>query len=138
MLLRLFSTSTTATFQQQPISQTNRHQLQNISQVLHQSYNMSNSAQTSVYPPLDHSTSQIRLIHLQPYFIVDDEDIHCTLSLANLEDSSCRFEALSYEWGDATDVSHILLLNSRRLLVRLPLERPLPLEREGKGPSPLD
>ncbi|PVH84309.1 HET-domain-containing protein [Cadophora sp. DSE1049] len=79
---------------------------------------MSTSAQALVYSPLDHSTSQIRLIHLQPRLSPDDQDIRCSLSLANLEDENCTYEALSYEWGPPTDTPMYIRLDDCRFAVR--------------------
>ncbi|KAF2249584.1 HET-domain-containing protein [Trematosphaeria pertusa] len=51
-----------------------------------------------LYTSLDESRRQIRLLHLLPG--TDDEELHCALSLASLDDEP-EYEALSYVWGDA-------------------------------------
>jgi Heterokaryon incompatibility protein (HET) len=61
------------------------------------------SSQLYASCPVDKSTAQIRLIHLQPLLGLDQEDIRCTLHLANLEDESTRYKALSYEWGPESE-----------------------------------
>jgi Heterokaryon incompatibility protein (HET) len=65
------------------------------------------SAQTehSIYTPIDKSTSQIRLLYLQPRLSPTLNNIICSLHLADLDDQTCQYEALSYEWGDADSIS---------------------------------
>ncbi|KUJ13322.1 HET-domain-containing protein, partial [Mollisia scopiformis] len=55
------------------------------------------------YNPLDTLQSEIRLISLQPS--QHDNDIECQLLSANLDEQPV-FEALSYEWGPPTPLSH--------------------------------
>ncbi|PVH72885.1 hypothetical protein DL98DRAFT_432380, partial [Cadophora sp. DSE1049] len=59
------------------------------------------------YPALDHGASQIRIIRLQPR--CENESITCHLYVSDLEDEDCKYEALSYEWGEATSNQHISL-----------------------------
>jgi hypothetical protein len=42
----------------------------------------------------------------------------CTLHLADLEDDSCHYEALSYEWGDESNTSFYIILNGQKFSVR--------------------
>lgn len=44
--------------------------------------------------------------------------IRCSLSLANLEDDSCTYEALSYEWGPPTDTFLYIWLDGCKFAVR--------------------
>lgn len=52
---------------------------------------------TSIYTPLDPTRSQIRLIYLQP--LSSGDEISCSLHIASLDDTTCVYEALSYEWA---------------------------------------
>ncbi|KAL2070901.1 hypothetical protein VTL71DRAFT_13927 [Oculimacula yallundae] len=88
---------------------------------------MSNLTAPSLYTPLDHSTSQIRLISLEPRParrrfgrspLQNDEVIRCSLSLADLQDPNCQYEALSYEWGKISEISDYIEVNSKRIAVR--------------------
>jgi Heterokaryon incompatibility protein (HET) len=78
---------------------------------------MTNSPNGSIFSPLDTSKPQIRLIHIEPR-PPDNGEITCTLHLADLEDDSCRYEALSYEWGDASNTSFYIILNGQKFSVR--------------------
>jgi hypothetical protein len=49
--------------------------------------------------PVDRSSAQIRLVHLQSR--ASSDHIECTLHLGDINDDGCIYEALSYEWGDA-------------------------------------
>lgn len=72
----------------------------------------------SIYSALDLSKSQIRLFHLQPRCPEDDSKIKCSLHLANLDDESCLYKALSYEWGDSTNVTFEGWIDNHRVPVR--------------------
>lgn len=78
---------------------------------------MTEDAVLAVYSHLDHATSQIRLLHLQPH-LNDDGEITCSLSLCNLDDEKSRYEALSYEWGDSADTLHSIRLDGSKFAVR--------------------
>ncbi|KAK0103316.1 hypothetical protein ONS95_005346 [Cadophora gregata] len=108
------------------------YQQRNTCRALSQHCNMSIPAQGSVYSPLDHSTSQIRLIILQPCLDPHDDEIRCSLSLADLEDENCVYEALSYEWGPRTDTPLHIWLDDRRFAVRPNLWSALWHLREGE------
>jgi hypothetical protein len=71
------------------------------------------------YPPLDSSTSQIRLIHLDPCTTGTNspDTITCSLHVASLDDRRCKYEALSYEWGDTTTMTRPIFLNGTTFLV---------------------
>lgn len=60
-----------------------------------------------LYSPLDYSTCEIRLLHIQDSANVND-DIECTLSTASLDDQP-KYVAVSYAWGDPKRTSPILL-----------------------------
>jgi hypothetical protein len=49
----------------------------------------------SILQPLDKSKAEIRLLHLQPRR--GDDTITCALYLGDLDDPTCKYEALSYE-----------------------------------------
>ncbi|CZR53721.1 uncharacterized protein PAC_03601 [Phialocephala subalpina] len=49
--------------------------------------------------PIDRSTTQIRLIRLQPRCASDK--VLCFLDIGDLNSGDCKYEALSYEWGPA-------------------------------------
>ena len=66
------------------------------------------AADTLIYRPLDSISRQIRLLKLYPGTEV--EDVECHLEHVSLEDNP-EFTALSYVWGDATDIRTILLHN---------------------------
>jgi len=83
---------------------------------LRQQYNMTASSKGSIFSLLDTSKPQIRLIHIEPG--PDNDEITCTLHLADFEDDSCRYEALSYEWGDASNTSFYVILNGKKFSVR--------------------
>jgi hypothetical protein len=73
--------------------------------------------QTFPYAPLNTSKAQIRLIHLQPRLVGGDE-IACELWVADLDDGSLSYEALSYEWGSPSDRALLLELDGRTVPVR--------------------
>jgi hypothetical protein len=77
---------------------------------------MTASSKGSIFSLLDTSKPQIRLIHIEPG--PDNDEITCTLHLADFEDDSCRYEALSYEWGDASNTSFYVILNGKKFSVR--------------------
>src|SRR6266536_4906129 len=58
------------------------------------------------YKPLV-ASQEIRLVHLQPD--VGSELVHCRLEHCSLERPSSPYEALSYVWGNPTDVHPIFL-----------------------------
>jgi len=68
--------------------------------------------------PLDDTKPQIRLLHLQPHSEAEPDLISCTVSVGNLDDEDCTYEALSYEWGDPTNTSFSIMIDSRRMAVR--------------------
>lgn len=68
----------------------------------------------NVYSPLDPSKAQIRLVILQPG--KSREIVRCDLLIFSLDDKP-KYEALSYEWGDAKS-SRTIVLNGKRKLVR--------------------
>lgn len=72
----------------------------------------------SLYTPLDRNTSQIRLIHLQPRLSPKSDEIICSLHLADLDDESCKYEALSYEWGDSNKAPLFIELDGRKRAIR--------------------
>ncbi|KAK0129224.1 hypothetical protein ONS95_001159 [Cadophora gregata] len=76
------------------------------------------STSTSFYTPLDISKSQIRLIHIRPRSGSDSNTIICTLQLADLDDETCVYDALSYEWGVETDNPPLIILNGQETPIR--------------------
>lgn len=61
------------------------------------------------FPPIDHASCEIRLLHLLPSST--DEDILCELSVVSL--NRCPdYEALSYVWGDKDSLATITVNNS--------------------------
>lgn len=85
---------------------------------------------TYSYVPLDKYKRQIRLLHL--HSLVDGllsnthdpgynargaNDIYCTFSVASLDDPP-SYDALSYVWGDAKEVSEIILDGQSFLVTR--------------------
>lgn len=58
---------------------------------------MSGSTSSSIYFPFDSTRPQIRLMYLQPRLGSDSHPV-CSLQLADLNDESCLYNALSYEW----------------------------------------
>ncbi|KAL2060227.1 hypothetical protein VTL71DRAFT_9622 [Oculimacula yallundae] len=71
------------------------------------------------YAPLDHSQLQVRLIHLQPAPRESaGSDITCSLHFAKLDNPSCTYEALSYEWGDASHGVSPIKLDGQQFFVR--------------------
>ena len=85
---------------------------------------MSIPTSESIYLPLDPKKSQIRLIHLQPRpgsnsdSDSDNDTITCSLQVAGLDDETCVYDALSYEWGIGTDTSFAIILNGVEISVR--------------------
>jgi hypothetical protein len=77
---------------------------------------MTSSIGTSILKPLDESKAEIRLLRLQP--CRGEDEINCTLHLGDLDDPACQYEALSYEWGDPTNVSLFILINGEKIAVR--------------------
>jgi hypothetical protein len=73
------------------------------------------NATISLYSPLNKSKLEIRLLHLQPRSW--GEAITCSLHLADLDDEHCKYEALSYEWGDP-DKTKQIILDDRSVIVR--------------------
>ncbi|PVH74769.1 HET-domain-containing protein, partial [Cadophora sp. DSE1049] len=67
-----------------------------------------------IYFPLDSSKAQTRLVLLQPG--KTREIVRCELSVAALEEKP-KYEALSYEWGDAK-TTWAIVLNGKRKLIR--------------------
>lgn len=76
---------------------------------------------TYPYTILNHARKEIRLLHFhdsQASFLDEGyhegiendsaSDIHCSFSVVSLDDNP-HYDALSYVWGDATDVCHISL-----------------------------
>ncbi|KAF8846418.1 HET-domain-containing protein, partial [Acephala macrosclerotiorum] len=61
---------------------------------------------------------QVRLLRLQPRLKDSLDIITCTLEVADLTDQDCRYEALSYEWGDATNTSFSITLQGKDFSVR--------------------
>jgi hypothetical protein len=51
------------------------------------------------YTSLDPNFSQIRLLHIQPAALLED-DVECRMSTVSLDDLTVEYEALSYVWGD--------------------------------------
>lgn len=77
---------------------------------------MATTKENFEYPSLDPSTSQIRLICLEPQS--GSNIISCSLKLADLDDNKCQFDALSYEWGDAAPIPRLIKLNDQDFPVR--------------------
>jgi len=73
------------------------------------------NATMSLYSPLNKSKSEIRLLRLQPRSSA--EAITCSLHLADLDDEHCKYEALSYQWGDASKMKQ-MILDGRSVTVR--------------------
>ncbi|CZR62116.1 uncharacterized protein PAC_12013 [Phialocephala subalpina] len=71
-----------------------------------------------IHKPLDTSKAQIRLLHLQPPLDSEPDAIVCTLSVADPDDDDCKYEALSYEWGDSRSTSLSIMLDGTHFLVR--------------------
>lgn len=82
---------------------------------------MAHQHPTDLYTSLDHAKKEIRLLHLhqlQVSFLdegYEDEsetdsasNIHCSFSIVSLDDDP-QYDALSYVWGDASEVCHIIL-----------------------------
>jgi len=76
---------------------------------------------TDLYTTLDYARNEIRLLHLHPSQVnfldegyedgceTDDAlDIHCSFGIVSLNDHP-QYDALSYVWGDASEVCHISL-----------------------------
>ena len=61
----------------------------------------------SIYHSLDHSTSEIRLLHVFPAPSVKD-GLRCGLRIVALDDKP-RFEAISYAWGDVNHRQSLVL-----------------------------
>jgi hypothetical protein len=78
---------------------------------------MDGSTNESIFLPLDKSKAEIRLLHLQPRVVAGDE-ITCTLRLADLDTKDCEYEALSYEWGIATNRIFTVVINEEEVTVR--------------------
>ncbi|KAJ4987096.1 nol1 nop2 sun family protein [Stagonosporopsis vannaccii] len=109
---------------------------------------MDDQTSTYTYTPLDASKRQIRLLHLLPATSTRDSkacddhgndiarpasgpqnngsdqgdikytvEIHCTFSLVSLDDA-LEYEALSYFWGDQTDLTTIFLDGHPVLITR--------------------
>lgn len=76
---------------------------------------MVDSSRSHIYPPLDKSSSKIRLIHLQPRS--RNNNIICRLCIVDLDADNLKYEALSYEWGE-TNISRSILLNGKEFSVR--------------------
>ncbi|KAL2060095.1 hypothetical protein VTL71DRAFT_9917 [Oculimacula yallundae] len=76
---------------------------------------MNHSDNSHIYSPLDQTASHIRLVHLKP--CSNGIDISCSLQIADLEGGECKYEALSYEWGDSA-VSRSILLNGNKIQIR--------------------
>ncbi|KAH9207480.1 heterokaryon incompatibility protein-domain-containing protein, partial [Leptodontidium sp. 2 PMI_412] len=76
---------------------------------------MVDSSRSHIYPPLDKSSSKIRLIHLQPRS--RNNNIICQLCIVDLDADDLKYEALSYEWGE-TNISRSILLNGKEFSVR--------------------
>lgn len=104
---------------------------------------MVDSSQAPLYIPLNCSSSQFRLLHLQPrqprtitrrqrrglsrqrrprrkfrFNPAIDNAITCSLHLANLDDEESRYEALSYEWGDPGKAPLSVLIANEKVEVR--------------------
>ena len=77
---------------------------------------MDGSINESIFLPLDKSKAEIRLLHLQPRAVAGDE-ITCTLRLADLDTKDCEYEALSYEWGIATNRIFTVVINEEEVTV---------------------
>ena len=77
---------------------------------------MSSNYPKLVSQPLDISKAEIRLLRLQPRQIVDE--IHCTVHLTDLDTKDCFYEALSYEWGDPTNTTFLILIDGEAVPVR--------------------
>ena len=58
------------------------------------------------YSPLQTSSSQIRLLHIQPG--QQDDPLHCTLQHVSLADRH-DYETISYVWGDASLLSSLTI-----------------------------
>lgn len=69
----------------------------------------------SIYTPLDHAKSQIRLVHLHPRS--SSREITCSLHIASLDEWSCVYEALSYEWGPEKE-QRCIKLNGQDFSIR--------------------
>lgn len=74
-----------------------------------------------LYTTLDHAKKDVRLLHLdhsQVNFLDEGyedgsepdsaSDIHCSFTRVSLDDDP-QYDALSYVWGDASEVCHITL-----------------------------
>ncbi|KAK5715791.1 hypothetical protein LTR17_016622 [Elasticomyces elasticus] len=64
---------------------------------------------SSSYQPLDASKQEIRVLHLLPARRLD-APIYIQLKTVSLQDNP-YYEALSYTWGNASDTSHIWVLD---------------------------
>jgi len=78
---------------------------------------MDDPTNKSIFPPLDKSKAEIRLLHLQPRVVAGDK-ITCTLRLADLDTKDCEYEALSYEWGLETDTIFTAVINEEEVTIR--------------------
>lgn len=67
---------------------------------------METTESRAFYSPLDASTSQIRLFHLQPRRAEDPDKIAGELSVVALDEGP-EYEALSYEVWDILSPSHL-------------------------------
>ncbi|CZR62408.1 uncharacterized protein PAC_12305 [Phialocephala subalpina] len=78
---------------------------------------------TSTFPNLNSSIPETNRDDAKRLPRQDDElepdTITCTLHTADLDDENCcKYEALSYEWGDATNASFFISLEGRKFGVR--------------------
>jgi hypothetical protein len=97
---------------------------------------MDGSTNESIFFPLDKSKAEIRLLHLQPRVVARDE-ITCTLRLADLDTKDCEYEALSYEWGIATNRIFTVVINEEEVTIRENLWWALWYLRADEGESAL-
>jgi hypothetical protein len=65
-----------------------------------------------------------------------EDDIKCTLQTISLESSLCRYEALSYVWGNPDDTVDITC-NGQRLAITVSLDSALRHFRDPKEPRTL-
>lgn len=71
-----------------------------------------------IHVPLDDTKAQIRLLHVQPRLESEPDLISCSVGVGNLENENCKYEALSYEWGDEPNISFTIMVDGMRVDVR--------------------
>lgn len=72
------------------------------------------------YESLSSSFRQIRLLRLQPSRVLRDV-VKCEIEAFNIDEAP-EYEALSYAWGDAFDLTYIKVGNRRRLQITRSLD----------------